>query len=65
MENPMTPNPNVEPNVPPRKPNQEEGQEAQPSNPEINPAKPGNDTEVDLDRSKTRTYPDKSPPERH
>lgn len=33
--------------------------------PEINPAKPASDTEVDLDKSKTRTYPDKKKPERH
>jgi hypothetical protein len=62
MSNPTT----SEPNVPPKKkPNLEEGQEVQPSEPEINPAKPGNETEVDLDKSKTKTYPDKTPPERH
>jgi hypothetical protein len=40
-----------------------EGQQTQPNRPdtEINPAKPANNTEVDLDTSKTKTYP----PERH
>jgi hypothetical protein len=44
-----------------------EGQSVQPAKPdtEINPARPGNNTEVDLDKSKTKTYPDKTPPERH
>ncbi len=44
-----------------------EGQSVQPNKPdtEINPAKPGNTTEVDLDKSKVKTYPDKTPPERH
>lgn len=32
---------------------------------EINPAKPANNTEVDLDKSKTKTYPEKSAPEQH
>jgi hypothetical protein len=52
VENPSTPNKeqNTQPNHP---------------EPEVNPAKPGNDTEVDLDKSKTKTYPDKTPPERH
>ena len=54
-----------EPNLPPKNPNKGEGQEAQPNKPEINPAEPGNDAEVDLDKSKTKTYPDKTPPERH
>lgn len=55
----------VEPVKTPSNPN--EGQSVQPSKPdtEINPAKPGNNTEVDLDKSKTKTYPDKTPPERH
>jgi hypothetical protein len=45
----------------------DEGQSVQPNNPskEINPAKPGNNTEVNLDKSKSKTYPDKTPPERH
>jgi len=36
-----------------------EDQNVQPNRPdtEINPAKPANDTEVDLDKSKTKTYP--------
>lgn len=57
--------PNREPQKNPVKPG--EGQNVQPSTPdtEINPAKPANDTEVDLDKSKTQTYPDKRPPERH
>jgi len=57
---------NVNPQEPtPQNPN--EGQSVQPSKPdtEINPARPGNNTEVDLDKSKTKTYPDKTPPERH
>lgn len=54
-----------EPNLPPKNPNKSEGQEARPDKPEIDPAKTGNDTEVDLDKSKTKTYPDKTPSERH
>lgn len=54
-----------EPNLPPKNPNRGEGQETQPNKPEVNPAKQGNETEVDLDKSKTKTYPDKTPPERH
>lgn len=42
-----------------------EGQNAQPNRPEINPADPGNNTEVDLDKTKINTYPDQKPPERH
>lgn len=61
MGNPTTP----EPNLPPKQPNPGEGQQTQPNNPEINPAKPATETEVDLDKSKTKTYPDKTPPERH
>lgn len=59
MANPTNP----EPNQPSKHPG--EGQKVQPNRPEINPAKPGNQTEVDLDKSKTKTYPDKTPPERH
>lgn len=63
MEN-MTPQNNPSQ---PETTNPNEGQSVQPSRPdtEINPAKPGNDTEVDLDKSKTKTFPDKTPPERH
>ena len=59
MEN--HPNPNTEPNKP------DEGQSAQPNRPdtEVNTGKPATNTEVDLDRDKTKTYPDKTPPERH
>lgn len=59
MENSTTP---TEPTPTPK-----EGQSVQPSKPdtEVNPAKPGNTTEVDLDKSKIKTYPDKTPPERH
>lgn len=60
MENPTTP----EPQIPQKNPATPEKQ-VQPNRPEINPAKPGNETEVDLDKSKTQTYPDKTPPERH
>lgn len=60
MNNPTTPEPNKPLN--PTRPG--EGQQTRPNSPEINPAKPGNDTEVDLDKSKTKTYPDKTP-ERH
>ena len=44
-----------------------DGQSVLPSKPdtEINPAKPANNTEVDLDKSKTKTYPTNTPPERH
>jgi hypothetical protein len=37
------------------------------SGPEVDPAKVGNNTEVDLDKSKNKTYPDPKtrPPERH
>lgn len=57
MEN----NPGVNPQSP------GEGQNAQPNRPdtEVNPGKPATNTEVDLDTNKTKTYPDKTPPERH
>ena len=57
----------VEPNFPPKQnpTNPGEGQNAQPGTTYINPGKPGNNTEVDLDKSKIKTYPDKTPPERH
>lgn len=32
---------------------------------EIDPAKPATNTEVDLDRNKVKTYPEKKNPERH
>lgn len=59
MTQPTQPNP--APQEKPAKPN--EGQNVGPKrgDVEINPAKPANDTEVDLDKSKTKTYP----PERH
>ena len=39
----------------------------QPSRPdvEINPGKIGNNTEVDLDTTKIKTYPDETPPEKN
>ena len=51
----------------PKPSNPNEGQSTLPNRPdtEINPAKPANDTEVDLDKSKVKTFPDKTPPERH
>lgn len=58
----------TEPQINPgQKPGQNpaEGQNAQPNRPEIDPAAPGNNTEVDLDKEKTKTYPDKTPPEKH
>jgi hypothetical protein len=58
MENtPTTPqNPNEDQNASPNKPDTE-----------VNPGKVGNETEVDLDKTKTKTYPDPktNPPERH
>ena len=47
--------------------NPNKGQSVQPksSDTEVNPGKQGNNTEVDLDKSKIKTYPDKTPPERH
>jgi hypothetical protein len=54
----METTPSNDPSLPP------EDQNAQPGRPEVNPAKPANDTEVDLDKSKTKTYPDNNPPER-
>lgn len=33
--------------------------------PEVTPAKRANDIEVDFDKSKTKTYPDNTPPRRH
>lgn len=56
---------NNNPSENPQNPN--EGQSAQPNRPdtEINPGKPATNTEVDLDTNKTKTYPDKTPPERH
>jgi hypothetical protein len=43
-----------------------EGRHLQSNSPdtEINPGRPATNTEVDLDKSKTRTYPDKKSPER-
>lgn len=56
---------NHETNTPePNKP--DEGQTLQPRpNPEINPGEKGSNTEVDLDKEKTKTYPGTTPPERH
>lgn len=55
------------PNEPNKEPVKTPGQPGKKQNvgPEVNPAKPGNNTEVDLDKNKTKTYPDKTPPERH
>ncbi|MCM2348643.1 MAG: hypothetical protein NDI69_01400 [Bacteriovoracaceae bacterium] len=55
------PTPEINPNSP-QKPNQapgspEKGKTFLPNQEGINPAKPGTNTEVDLD--KTKTYPDK------
>lgn len=62
MTQPQVNNPNSQPN--PSKP--DEGQTMQPRpDVEVNPSIPGNDTEVDLDKNKTKTYPDNRPPERH
>lgn len=50
--NPSTPNPgNPDINVKP--------------DTEVDPAKVGNETEVDLDKEKVKTYPKTNPPERH
>lgn len=48
---PSTPTP--QPNVQPPRPDVE-----------INPGKIGNNTEVDLDKTKIKTYPDENPPEK-
>ena len=58
------------PNTTPTQPtpgNPDEGQTFQPVPPdvEINPGKIGNNTEVDLDTTKIKTYPDKAPPEKN
>jgi hypothetical protein len=54
------PNPQTNPSKP------DEGQTLQPKpDTEVNPAGPGTNTEVDLDKSKTKTYPGNNPPERH
>ncbi len=60
------PNPNVEPNRPeqPKQPNEDQNFNPLPDT-EINPAKPGNDTEVDLDNTKIPKYPGSHPPEEH
>jgi hypothetical protein len=62
MAQPQENNPNTRPN-PIR---QDDGKTFHPKpDVEINPASPGNDTEVDLDKNKTKTYPGERPPERH
>lgn len=55
MENPISP----EPHLPQKKP--DKGQEMQTAQPdtEVDPGKTGNETEVDLDKSKTKTFPDR------
>lgn len=55
---PQTPNPN--PSIP-----NEEGQELTPRlpDPEINPAKTGNDTEIEFDPSRIENDPRERPPE--
>jgi hypothetical protein len=55
------------PNEPKKEPLKNPGQPGKKQNvgPEVSPAKPRNKTEVDLDKNKTKTYPDKIPPERH
>lgn len=67
MAIPTTPNepkptPKKHPN--PSKPGQ--GQSVQPNDAdtEINPGKTGNKTEVNLDKSKIKTFPDKNKPQR-
>lgn len=59
---PQTNNPN-----PPQNPSKgDEGQTLQPRpDTEVNPGAPGTETEVDLDKHKTKTYPGTNPPERH
>ena len=62
MAQPQTNNPNTQPK--PAQP--DEGQTLQPRpDVEVNPSIPGNDTEVDLDKNKIKTYPGEKPPERH
>lgn len=54
------------PNTQPKPTKQDDGQVFQPKpDVEVNPSIPGNDTEVDLDKNKTQTYPGNKPPERH
>lgn len=63
MENSPT-----QPNTTPPTPGMpDEGQITSPNIPdtEVNPGKTGNETEVDLDKGKTQTYPKTTPPERH
>lgn len=56
------PQPNTEPSrTTPAKPNEEQNVSPQSPDTEVNPGKVGNNTEVDLDTDKTKTYP----PERH
>lgn len=58
--NPTQPVPGTPPVPPPRK---EPAVQPQGPDVEINPGKIGNNTEVDLDTTKIKTYPEKSSPE--
>jgi len=62
MTQPQENNPNQQPN--PSQP--DEGQVFQPKpDTEVNPGDPATNTEVDLDKGRTKTYPGTRPPERH
>lgn len=62
----MTQSQENNPNTEPKPTNPDKGQTFQPKpDTEVNPSIPGNDTEVDLDKNKTQTYPGNRPPERH
>ena len=64
---PGDPTPSTPPTQPtPGDPNPNKTKTAQPSRPdvEINPGKVGNNTEVDLDTTKIKTYPDKKTSEK-
>ena len=59
--------PDKTPNTEPVPAQPEKDRSFQPPKPdvEINPAGPGNDTEVDLDTEKIETYPDRDAPDRN
>lgn len=57
---------NTDPSTAPAQPSVPEKQNVQPvPNTEVNPGRVGNETELDLDREKVKTYPKTHPPERH
>lgn len=66
MENPTKPVPRPHPDPikqhPPERANEENKADTNNNDAEINPGKVGNNTEVDLDKSNTHTYPNNPNP---